>query len=135
MLHTGLHSLTIRNVYIQFLVAFVCLLGFNSIFADEVSILSVDVNHISDDRWQAKVTLKHADSGWDHYADSWRVVDSDGNVLGTRVLYHPHVEEQPFTRQLSTLVIPSTVNTVYIEAHDKLHGWSGNRYKIQLERP
>ena len=43
------------------------------------------------------VTVKHADTGWKHYANKWEVVAPDGTVLGKRVLFHPHVEEQPFT--------------------------------------
>jgi len=47
------------------------------------------------------VTLSHADTGWEDYADGWRVELEDGTVLGTRVLGHPHVNEQPFTRSAS----------------------------------
>ena len=47
------------------------------------------------------VTVKHSDTGWDHYANKWYVVAPDGTVLGTRTLYPPHVREQPFTRSLS----------------------------------
>ncbi|MDX1824043.1 MAG: hypothetical protein R3354_04960, partial [Thiohalomonadales bacterium] len=46
--------------------------------------------------WTIAVTLQHADTGWDHYADGWRIVTEDGKVLGHRTLYHPHVNEQPF---------------------------------------
>ena len=28
------------------------------------------------------VTLTHPDTGWDDYADGWRVEDADGTVLG-----------------------------------------------------
>ena len=45
-------------------------------------------------------TVKHDDIGWDHYADKWKVVRLHGKILGTRVLYHPYAEEQPFTRSL-----------------------------------
>ena len=46
--------------------------------------------------WSFDVTVRHADTGWEHYADAWRVVGPDGVVYGTRVLVHPHVNEQPF---------------------------------------
>jgi hypothetical protein len=78
------------------------------------------------------VTLKHGDTGWDHYADAWRVVSSDGKELGLRTLYHPHVDEQPFTRSLGNVKIPSQMDTVFVEAHDKVHGWSKQRYKVKL---
>lgn len=82
--------------------------------------------------WTANVTLKHADTGWDHYADGWRVVDAKGNVLGHRTLYHPHENEQPFTRSLSGINIPSNLKEVYIEAHDKVHGWNPEKYTVKL---
>ncbi len=78
------------------------------------------------------VTLSHADTGWEHYADGWRVITEDGQELGNRVLMHPHVNEQPFTRSLSGVKIPATVKTVWIEAHDSVHGTSSNKYKLDL---
>jgi hypothetical protein len=82
--------------------------------------------------WQVSVTLSHADSGWDHYADGWRVVDGDGQELGHRTLYHPHVDEQPFTRS-QRMTIPAGVRQVFVEAHDTVHGWSGQRLAVDLQ--
>jgi hypothetical protein len=39
----------------------------------------------SKDPWQVQTTLRHDDTGWEHYADAWRVVTENGKVLGTRV--------------------------------------------------
>ena len=50
--------------------------------------------------WRFEVTLRHADAGWNHYSDSWEILAPDGKLLGRRVLLHPHVGEQPFTRSL-----------------------------------
>jgi hypothetical protein len=61
--------------------------------------------------WQFDVTLAHPDTGWDHYADAWRIEAPDGTVLGLRELAHPHVEEQPFTRSLSGVVLPDGLPT------------------------
>lgn len=88
-----------------------------------------------DGSWTISVTLRHADTGWDHYADAWRVVDGDGTVLGRRVLAHPHVDEQPFTRGQSGIRIPADTPHVYIEAHDTVHGWSAERLAVDLARP
>ena len=99
--------------------------------AADVEIVAAEFNK-KGEHWSAEVTLKHDDKGWDHYADNWRVVDSQGNILGNRVLYHPHVNEQPFTRSLSNITIPKDINRVYIEAHDKVHGWTKKRLKIDL---
>jgi hypothetical protein len=102
--------------------------------ADEVKILAADFRNSGADRWSVSVTLQHGDTGWDHYADDWRVVDGDGNVLGDRVLYHPHVDEQPFTRGLDGVTVPAGTATVYIEAHDKVHGWTPDRLKVDLTK-
>lgn len=82
--------------------------------------------------WRADVTLKHADTGWEHYADAWRLVDASGKLIGTRVLYHPHVNEQPFTRSLDNINIPAGTDIIFVEAHDKQHGWSPQRVKVDL---
>lgn len=83
--------------------------------------------------WTVDTTLRHQDTGWDHYADSWRVVDQNGKVLGERVLLHPHENEQPFTRSESGIKIPETTTVVYVEAHDKVHGWSRQRVRVDLQ--
>lgn len=101
--------------------------------ANDVAIKGVQFNYTSGG-WTVHVTLKHDDSGWDHYADAWRVVDGKGNILGMRTLYHPHVKEQPFTRSLSGLIISDKFDEVYVEAHDKVHGWSKDRVKVTLSK-
>lgn len=85
--------------------------------------------------WHVSTTLRHGDTGWDHYADAWRVVDEDGKELGKRVLHHPHEQEQPFTRSLGGLNIPADQQIVYVEAHDKVHGWSPQRVRVDLKQP
>lgn len=101
--------------------------------AGEVSIERAEFRSVGPGVWYVDVTLKHADTGWDHYADEWRVVDADGNVLADRVLWHPHVNEQPFTRGMGGINIPIPVTTVFIEAHDKVHGWSKQRLEADLQ--
>ena len=66
--------------------------------------------------WEFKVTVQHPDTGWDHYADAWEVMSEDGTVLATRILHHPHVEEQPFTRSLHQIVLPDGTRRVFIRA-------------------
>lgn len=71
------------------------------------------------------VTLRHPDTGWDHYADAWEVLDTDGARLGLRVLAHPHVNEQPFTRSLSGIGGSDRGPwTVLVRARCNLTGWS-----------
>ena len=82
--------------------------------------------------WRFDVTVRHGDTGWEHYADAWRVVGPNGEVFGTRTLYHPHVDEQPFTRSLTGVSIPAGVTSVTIESHDKVHGWGGRTVVVPL---
>lgn len=82
--------------------------------------------------WTFDVTIAHGDTGWDDYADGWRVVTTDGTVLGTRVLAHPHVEEQPFTRSLSGINIPVGLDKVFIEASTNVDGWDSERFPVLL---
>ena len=78
------------------------------------------------------VTLEHADEGWEHYADRWEVLSPDGEVIGTRVLLHPHENEQPFTRSLSGVQVPQGIERVTIRAHDLVHGDGPETVEIAL---
>ena len=101
--------------------------------AGDVVIVKVELrNNTGGDNWTFHVTLKHADSGWNHYADAWRIVTEDGTVLGKRVLFHPHENEQPFTRSLSDVKLGGNA-IIYVEAHDKVHGWSKDKVKIDFD--
>jgi hypothetical protein len=84
------------------------------------------------DTWRFSVTLSHPDTGWDHYADGWRVLDMDGHVLATRELLHPHVTEQPFTRSQSGVALPEGATQVLIEASCNRDGWSGETVVFTL---
>ena len=99
--------------------------------AHEPQILDAVVNK-SGMSWRVDVTLEHPDTGWDHYADGWEVLDADGNRLGYRLLHHPHVNEQPFTRSLTNLVLPDGTRTVYIRAHCSVDGWGDETFRVDL---
>jgi len=92
--------------------------------AGEVEILEVSADQTGSGSWRFSVTLRHADEGWDHYADLWQVLTPDGNLLGERVLAHPHVDEQPFTRSLGNVEIPEGMSQVRIRARDSVHGFT-----------
>lgn len=80
------------------------------------------------------VTVRHDDEGWIHYANAWEVVAPDGAVLATRVLQHPHVGEQPFTRELSGVSVPATLASVRIRARDSVHGFGGREVVVPLAK-
>ncbi len=106
----------------------------NMSLAGEADVVGVKVSKQSGDTFRFDVTVRHADTGWDHYADKWDVVGPDGKVLGTRVLHHPHVDEQPFTRSLGGLKIPSSITKVTVRAHDKVDGYGGVEKSVELPR-
>jgi hypothetical protein len=114
------------------LIVATCVLLSNVSLANEVEIVKVMIEP-SAHRWTFHVTLKHDDTGWKHYADGWRIVDVDGNELGYRKLWHPHENEQPFTRSLTSVLVPKDKTIIFIEAHDKVHGWSKQRVKINMK--
>lgn len=100
--------------------------------ADQVEIVDARVQASGEGNYRFDVTLRHADTGWDHYADAWQILAPDGSLLGERVLYHPHVQEQPFTRSLPGVRIPQGTPYVSIRAHDKVHGYSDQDYRLTL---
>lgn len=83
--------------------------------------------------WRFDVSILHPDTGWDHYADGWRVLDMNGNELGLRVLAHPHENEQPFTRSLSGVAIPKGTKQVQIQARDLPGGWNPDTTIVTLD--
>jgi len=84
--------------------------------------------------WRFEITVSHPDSGWDHYADGWEVLDAAGNRLGYRELFHPHVEEQPFTRALRSVMIPDGTDAVFIRTRCSRDGWSQTLHRVELTR-
>lgn len=104
-----------------------------SVIAGEADVLKVQFQRSADDTLRFDVTVQHADAGWEHYANRWEVVAPDGTILATRTLLHPHDQEQPFTRSLSGVNIPTDINQVMIRAHDSEHGYGGAEITLHLE--
>ena len=100
--------------------------------AGEADVVNVRATQTGAGVWHFDVTVSHADAGWDHYADRWDVIGADGAVLATRVLYHPHVDEQPFTRRLSGVAIPAGTDRVRLRAHDSVHEYGGAEMTVDL---
>ena len=100
--------------------------------AGEADIVGVNAKNREGGTWSFTVTVKHDDEGWDHYASQWEVLSPDGVVLGTRILLHPHVGEQPFTRSLGGVQIPKEVEKVVVRARDSVHGYGGKIIEVEL---
>lgn len=86
------------------------------------------------------VTVRHLDTGRDDYADGWNVVLPDGQIVRaagdespfTRLLLHPHENEQPFTRSQSGLVISAEIQSVTVRAHDSVDGFGGREVVVDM---
>ncbi len=100
--------------------------------AGDVDVVDATIDCADDRVCTISASLLHADTGWDHYADAWRVLLPDGTEIGRRVLMHPHENEQPFTRSQSGIEIPEGVDMVIIEGHDSVHGFSGARFELKV---
>ena len=101
--------------------------------AGQASIKNARITPLGEQKYRFDVTLKHQDSGWDHYADRWEILSPNGVLLATRTLYHPHVNEQPFTRSL-TVTLPSGTSSVVIQAHDSVHGYAKQTLKVYVPK-
>ncbi|WP_377511448.1 hypothetical protein [Octadecabacter sp. R77987] len=101
------------------------------VWADAPDVTDVKVT-ANGDSFRIDVTIAHPDTGWDHYADGWEVLAPDGTRLGMRELAHPHVEEQPFTRSLTGVVIPDGVASIMIRTRCNVDGWSAETVTVAL---
>ena len=84
--------------------------------------------------WDFDVTVSSPYDTPERYADAWRVVGPDGIVFGVRELLHDHADEQPFTRSLRGVEIPSDVDLVVVEGRDSSNGWGGRTVEVLLDR-
>jgi hypothetical protein len=115
------------------IVAAACMLA-GAAHAGEADVEKVWIAKEGAGTYRFQVTVRHGDTGWKHYADKWDVVAPGGKVLGTRVLFHPHESEQPFTRSLSGVRIPRGIARVTVRAHDKVHGYGGKVVTLAVPR-
>ena len=110
-----------------------CLIACSAV-AGEANVEKVRIAKERAGTYRFDVTVRHADAGWEHYADKWDIVAPGGKILGTRVLLHPHEVEQPFTRSLSGVRIPRGVTRVTVRAHDKVDGYGGEIVTVTVPR-
>lgn len=90
----------------------------------DVKIEFVEARLVEGGTWTFSVRLRHADLGWHDYADGWQIATPEGEVIATRILLHPHENEQPFTRSLSGVELGETTDRVWIVAHELIEGYS-----------
>jgi hypothetical protein len=121
-----------KNLFCFAILTLATLLSGKPATAGEANVEKVAVRASSDGSYRFDVTVRHGDEGWQHYADAFEIVTPDGKVLGTRILYHPHETEQPFTRSLSRVRIPAGIPAVDVRARDKKHGLGGKTMRVAL---
>jgi cytoskeletal protein RodZ len=95
-------------------------------------IVDATMSQDADGTWTVAVTLSSPYDTAERYADGWRVLDLDGNIIGDRPLAHDHAGEQPFTRSTNGVAIPEGASEVVIEARDQKYGWGPDRLTVQV---
>ncbi|MEQ8505852.1 MAG: hypothetical protein RIB80_11045 [Rhodospirillales bacterium] len=103
-----------------------------SVLADAPRVTHAEASPNGDGTYTVTATIRHGDTGWDHYADNFEVMAPDGTMLSRRVLYHPHVNEQPFTRSVQGVAVPPGLKEIIVRAHDKVHGYGKGAVTIKL---
>lgn len=77
------------------------------------------------------VSVLHEDTGFEHYADGFEILSVSGEIIAKRVLVHPHVDEQPVTRDLRSVSIPKGTTEIDVRAHDTVHGY-GPKVRVHI---
>jgi hypothetical protein len=116
-----------RALFIFFIFAFA-----GTCIAGDAEIVKVKIEVTSAQKYNFTVTIKHADTGWEHFANAFRVYSPEGELIGERVLHHPHVKEQPFTRTLLGVSVPSGLSEVVIKASCFTAGENKKGYTVKL---
>ncbi|MGB3829478.1 MAG: hypothetical protein WA962_11965 [Ornithinimicrobium sp.] len=94
-------------------------------------IVDVAVTRVDGHTASFAVTVSSPYDSPQRYADGWRVLDQDGEVLGEHTLGHDHASEQPFTRTQSDVMIPSGTTELTIEGRDQVSGYGGDTVTVQ----
>ena len=82
------------------------LLPANASWAGQASVMDATVQANNNGTYAISTTIFYKDEGLEHYVYKFEVLDISEKVLATRVLFHPHAEERPFTRSISNFTVP-----------------------------
>lgn len=104
----------------------------NRVDAKYPDVMAAKVRASGTARFDFDVTISSPYDTPERYADAFRIVGRDGRVFGERVLLHDHADEQPFTRDLYGVAIPSGVRTIVVQARDKKYGYGGKTVEVVL---
>ena len=95
-------------------------------------VMSVKVTPRSANLFDFDVTVSSPYDTPERYADAIRVLAKPNVVLGERILFHDHADEQPFTRDVYGVKVPSGIRAVVVQARDKAHGYGGKTVEVTL---
>jgi len=95
-------------------------------------VMAAKVRASGQGRFDFDVTISSPYDTPERYADAFRVVGKGGRVYGERVLLHDHADEQPFTRDLYGVAIPTEIRTVVVQARDMKYGYGGKAVEVGL---
>lgn len=80
----------------------------------------------------ATITISSPYDSDSRYADGWRILGPDDEVLIETELAHDHADEQPFTRTSGGFVIPAEVTEVTFQGRDIESGWGGGTLTVPV---
>jgi hypothetical protein len=95
-------------------------------------VLAVELRPLDGREFDVAVTLASPYDTPERYADGWRVLDPEGNELGSHTLLHDHASEQPFTRTQRGLHIPEDVDLITVEGRDQTNGFGGLTVTVEV---
>lgn len=86
------------------------------------------------DGHRIEVTVSSPYDTPERYADGFRVLTPDGEVLAEFEFTHDHADEQPFTRSRGPFEIPAGITEVEVEARDSENGYGGGTAVVTVPR-
>ncbi len=113
------------------LITAIILLNSSCLFAGEVLVNCEKVLHRGGDLYTFYISVSHEDEGWEHYANRFELLNEEKQIFATRVLRHPHVNQQSFTRDI-TIMLKQPISEFIVRAHDSVHGY-GSETQCNLQ--
>lgn len=95
-------------------------------------IVAVEPTRGAEGSFDFAVTMSSLYDSAERYADGWRVLTVEGEVLAEMTLLHDHASEQPFTRSQSAVAVPDGAESVVIEGRDLENGYGGDTFTVEL---
>ena len=75
-----LRNLISQRIGVSLVLAAVLAFMTSTTHAGEADVTDVRIESLGDGRFLVSATLVHADTGWDHYANRWDVLDENGEL-------------------------------------------------------